>query len=149
LPPGFPWTTIGNKHYWDGGIVSNSPLDQVIERSGAAGKRVIVVDLFAHERPLPTNLMEVIARRDEIVYAERIRRAGAEHALLNDARKLVEGIVSALEPALAARIRELPPYVQLVGAPEEPSITRIVRESMCGEPAGRDYDFSLQSIETH
>ena len=27
LPPGFPWTTIDGKHYWDGGIVSNSPLD--------------------------------------------------------------------------------------------------------------------------
>jgi NTE family protein len=149
LPPGLPWTTIGNKHYWDGGIVSNSPLDQVVERSGAAGKRVIVVDLFTPERPLPQNMMEVLARRDEIVYAERIRRAGFEQALLNDARKLVEGIVSSLEPAVAARIRELPPYVQLVGAPEAPSIIRIVREGTSGEPAGRDYDFSLQSIEAH
>ncbi|HMM72564.1 MAG TPA: patatin-like phospholipase family protein, partial [Rhodocyclaceae bacterium] len=26
LPPGFPWTTIDGRHYWDGGIVSNSPL---------------------------------------------------------------------------------------------------------------------------
>jgi NTE family protein len=149
LPPGFPWTTIGGKHYWDGGIVSNSPLDQVVERSGAAGKRVVVVDLFTPERPLPRNMMEVLARRDEIVYAERIRRAGFEQALLNDARKLVEGIVSSLDPAVAARIRELPPYVQLVGAPEAPSVIRIVREATAGEPAGRDYDFSLQSIEAH
>ena len=39
LPPALPWTTIGDRHYWDGGIVSNSPLDQVVERCGAAGKR--------------------------------------------------------------------------------------------------------------
>ena len=26
LPPGFPWTTINGKHYWDGGIVTNTPL---------------------------------------------------------------------------------------------------------------------------
>jgi predicted acylesterase/phospholipase RssA len=44
LPPGLPWTTIGGRHYWDGGIVSNSPLDHVVERCGAAGKRVIVVE---------------------------------------------------------------------------------------------------------
>ncbi len=37
LPPGFPWTTIGGKHYWDGGLVSNSPLDQVIELGGLTG----------------------------------------------------------------------------------------------------------------
>jgi hypothetical protein len=49
---------------------------------GAAGKRVIVVDLFPHAKLLPSNIVEVLARRDEIVYAARIRRAGAEQALL-------------------------------------------------------------------
>ncbi|HUN94387.1 MAG TPA: FAD-dependent oxidoreductase [Burkholderiaceae bacterium] len=146
LPPGFPWTTIGPKHYWDGGIVSNSPLDQVIERSGAGGKRVVIVDLFPHARPLPSNMIEVVARRDEIVYAERIRRAGAEHDLLRDARKLVGGILSMVDAATAARIRELPPYIELMGTPDTPSIIRIIREGKIGEPAGRDFDFSLPSV---
>jgi NADPH-dependent 2,4-dienoyl-CoA reductase/sulfur reductase-like enzyme/predicted acylesterase/phospholipase RssA len=149
LPPGLPWTTIGSRHYWDGGIVSNSPLEQVTERCGTAGKRVVVVDLFPHERPLPTNLMEVLARRDEIVYAERIRRASSEQALLHDARKLIESVLSTVSEATAARIRQLPPYVQVMGAPQAPSITRIIREGEPGEPAGRDFDFSLPSIEAH
>ncbi|NLD70474.1 MAG: FAD-dependent oxidoreductase [Limnobacter sp.] len=148
LPPGLPWATIGDKHYWDGGIVSNSPLEQVSERCGAAGKHVVVVDLFAHEKPLPANLMEVLTRRDEIVYAERIRRAGAEQALLHDARKLVEGILSVVDEATASRIRQLPHYVQTMGAPDEPAITRIVRESPADEPAGREIDFSLQTIRS-
>jgi NTE family protein len=46
LPPAFPWTTIDGKHYWDGGIVSNSPLEQIVERCGTAGKPHI------HCRPL-------------------------------------------------------------------------------------------------
>jgi len=149
LPPGLPWTTIGNKHYWDGGIVSNSPLDQVVERCGAAGKQVVVVDLFTHDKPLPVNMMEVFARRDEIVYAERIRRAGFERGLLHDARSLIEGILSVVDAATAARIRQLPPYVQVMGAPEAPTITRIVREGAAGEPAARDFDFSLPSILAH
>ena len=75
LPPSFPWTeTINGRHYWDGGIISNSPLELVAERCGAAGKRVYIVDLYSAARPLPKNLMEVSARRDEIVYSERIRR---------------------------------------------------------------------------
>ena len=148
LPPGFPWTTIGDKHYWDGGIVSNSPLDQVIERAGTAGKRVFIVDLFPQAKPLPSNLVEVLARRDEIVYAERMRRAGSEQDALHDARKLVEAILSLLDEPTAARIRQLPPYVQLVGAPDGPAITRIVREGTAREAAGRDFDFSCGSIRT-
>ncbi|MGZ8230700.1 MAG: FAD-dependent oxidoreductase [Burkholderiales bacterium] len=148
LPPGFPWTTVGEKHYWDGGIVSNSPLDQVTERAGAAGKRVIVVDLFAHAKPLPSNIIEVLARRDEIVYSERIRRTGFEDHLLHDARKLVDSVLSLLDQPTAARIRELPLYVQVMGAPEPPTITRIVRQGAPGEPAGRDFDFSRRSIQT-
>ena len=46
LPPGFPWTTIDGKHYWDGGLVSNSPLDQVVELGGLTGKNVYVVNLW-------------------------------------------------------------------------------------------------------
>lgn len=149
LPPGLPWTTIGDKHYWDGGIVSNSPLDQVVERCGAAGKRVVVVDLFASNKPLPVNLMEVLARRDEIVFAERIRRAGVEHGLLRDARKLVEGILSVVDAATAAQIRQLPPYVNVMGAPEAPTITRIVREAAMEQPITGDFDFSLKSIGMH
>jgi NTE family protein len=51
LPPGFPWTTIDGKHYWDGGIISNSPLDLVDERCGTAGKRVFIVDLMRKNGP--------------------------------------------------------------------------------------------------
>ena len=72
LPPGFPWTTIDGKAYWDGGIVSNSPLDLVNERCGPDGKRVFIVDLFSGQSPLPANMMEVLLRRDEIVYSERV-----------------------------------------------------------------------------
>jgi len=147
LPPGLPWTTIAGKHYWDGGIVSNSPLDQVVDRCGAAGKDVFVVDLFPHAKPLPSNIIEVLARRDEIVYAERVRRAGFERDLLHDAQKLVDGILSMVDEATAARIRELPPYVHVMGAPDVPTITRIVREGSAHEPAGRDFDFSLRSIQ--
>src|SRR5262245_27287899 len=73
LPPGFPWTTINGKHYWDGGLLSNSPLDQVVEIGGLTGKNVFIVNLWLEKRALPNSIPEVVARRDEIVFAERIR----------------------------------------------------------------------------
>lgn len=147
LPPGFPWTTIAGKHYWDGGIVSNSPLEQVVERCGASGKHAIVVDLFANSRPLPANMMEVLSRRDEIVYAERVRRDGAAQLLLGDFRKLVLDAVDAMPPAAAEQFKQRPRYIQLMGDDAAMTVTRIVREGAEREPASRDYDFSRPSIE--
>jgi NADPH-dependent 2,4-dienoyl-CoA reductase/sulfur reductase-like enzyme/predicted acylesterase/phospholipase RssA len=63
LPPGFPWTTIDGKHYWDGGLVSNSPLDQVVEIGGLAGKNIYIVNLWLGKRTLPHSIAQVLARR--------------------------------------------------------------------------------------
>lgn len=151
LPPGFPWTTIDGKHYWDGGIMSNSPLEMVIERCGGARKRIFIVDLFPNKKPLPTNLMEVMGRRDEIVYTERIRRDSAEQAVVSDFRKLVEDILAdASTPQQAELIRQWPRYTQLMGDDEANlDILRITREGAEGEPASKDYDFSSTSIRRH
>ncbi|UVW27365.1 FAD-dependent oxidoreductase [Massilia sp. H6] len=149
LPPAFPWTTIGDRHYWDGGIVSNSPLELLLARSGAAGKRIFVVDLFPNNKPLPANLMEVMGRRDEIVYAERIRRDSTEQAMLSDLRKLVSGVLAQVPAQAAARIRAWPAYVQLMGEDTTLDITRLTREVLDGESASKDYDFSRTSIKLH
>lgn len=149
LPPALPWTTIDGRHYWDGGIVSNSPLDQVIERCGVAGKRIFVVDLFPAARPLPRNLMEVALRRDEIAYAERVHRTCAEQATLSDFRKLVDEIVGQLDPETAEKVRQRPRYTELMSPLAHLEVTRIVRPVEGDESASRDFDFSLASIRAN
>ena len=146
LPPGFPWTTIDGRHYWDGGIISNSPLDLVIDRCGPSGKRVFVVDLFAGTKPLPTNLIEVLARRDEILYAERIRNDVDTQELVSDFRALVEEILCEVGAETANRLRSQPRYIELMGMTAPSTITRITREGAAGEPSSRDYDFSRTAV---
>jgi NTE family protein len=147
LPPGFPWTTIDGNHYWDGGIVSNSPLEDVIERCGAAGKRVFIVDLFPKKKGLPTNIVEVMFRRDEIVYSERVRNDVRTRNLRRDFRRLVEEILVDLPPDRLIQITQRPRYIQLMGEIAPTTITRITREMEEGEPLSKDYDFSTLSIE--
>ena len=149
LPPGFPWTTIDGRHYWDGGIVSNSPLEDVMERSGAAGKRAFIVDLFPGKKELPDNVVEVMFRRDEIVYSERIRNDVRTRNLLHDFRRLVEEILSDVPPERLIQIKQRPRYIQLMGDIAPTIITRIVREMAENEPLSKDYDFSTLSIEQH
>jgi predicted acylesterase/phospholipase RssA len=85
-------TTIEGKHYWDGGLVSNSPLDQVIEVTGLTDKTVYIVNLWLDQRTLPQSIPEVLARRDEIFFAEKIRRNIRTRAYIDDYRQLVEEI---------------------------------------------------------
>jgi NADPH-dependent 2,4-dienoyl-CoA reductase/sulfur reductase-like enzyme/predicted acylesterase/phospholipase RssA len=149
LPPGFPWTEIEGKSYWDGGVISNSPLDIVIDRCGPDGKRVYIVDLFAGQRPLPSNMMEVMARRDEIVYSERVRSDLRFRELSGAYRELVERILELVDPAIQAKIRQRPLYIELMGDGAATSITRFVRHGRDGESSSRDYDFSDISIRAN
>jgi NTE family protein len=149
LPPGFPWTTINGRHYWDGGIVSNSPLEDVIERCGAAGKRVFIVDLFPGRKELPANIVEVMFRRDEIVYSERIRNDERTRNLMHDFRRLVDDILFDVSPEKLMQIKQRPRYIQLMGDIAPTIITRVVREMAEDEPLSKDYDFSALSIEQH
>ena len=146
LPPGFPWTMIDGKAYWDGGIISNSPLDIVVDRCGPDGKRVFIVDLFAGQRPLPTNMMEVMARRDEIVYSERVRSDLRYRETVRAYRLLVERLLNFVDPAELAKIKQRPLFIELMGDGVATTITRFIRAGTAGEPSSRDYDFSDAAI---
>ena len=149
LPPGFPWTEIDGKAYWDGGVISNSPLDIVLDRCGPDGKRVYIVDLFVGQRPRPTNMMEVMARRDEIIYSERVRSDLRLREVSGAYRELVDRILELVNPATQAKIRQRPRYIELMGGGAATSITRFVRRGRDGEPSSRDYDFSDISIRAN
>ncbi len=149
LPPGFPWTEIDGKAYWDGGVISNSPLDIVLDRCGPDGKRVFIVDLFAGQRPLPSNMMEVMMRRDEIVYSERLRSDLRLREVSSGYRMLLERILDLADPAIQEKIRQRPLYIELMGDGAATSITRFVRRGRDGEPSSRDYDFSDISIRAN
>jgi NADPH-dependent 2,4-dienoyl-CoA reductase/sulfur reductase-like enzyme/predicted acylesterase/phospholipase RssA len=149
LPPGFSWTTIEGRHYWDGGLVSNSPLDQVVEVGGLTGKNVFVVNLWADKRALPRTIPEVLARRDEIVFAEKIRRNIRNWEYIDNYRKLVEEVMGSLDPKTAEQISKRPRYIETVGEACPMSVTRITREPVEDESVSRDYEFSRKSIEQH
>jgi predicted acylesterase/phospholipase RssA len=149
LPPGFPWTVIDGQPYWDGGIISNSPLDLVTDLCGLAGIRVFIVDLFLGQRALPSNMMEVLARRDEIVYSERIRSDLHYRETVNAYRSLIDDIAGRLAPEEREKIEQRPTYIQLMGDGQPISVVRLVRPAREGEQASRDYDFSDIAIQAH
>jgi NTE family protein len=73
LPPGFPAVEIEGEHYWDGGLVSNTPLQWLVESRPHRDTLAFQVDLWSARGELPRTLAEVSTRQKEIQYSSRTR----------------------------------------------------------------------------
>ena len=64
---------IDGEHYWDGGVVSNTPLAQVVGAENMRDTLAFQVDLWPARGGLPTSLEEVAERQKDIQYSSRTR----------------------------------------------------------------------------
>lgn len=95
LPPGFPGIEIDGDLYWDGGAVSNSPIEGVFHTKPHKKTLVFMIDLF---NPLsvraPQNLQEVEWVGKNLLYASRtshqLRQYSERHNLKNGAYNLLK-----------------------------------------------------------
>src|SRR5215475_14553368 len=77
LPPGFPATEIDGEYYWDGGLVSNTPLQWVLDSRPRRDTLAFQVDLWPAQGELPRNLADIDVRQKEIRFSSR-SRAGTD-----------------------------------------------------------------------
>jgi NTE family protein len=69
---GIRWTEKGGKYLWDGALLSNTPLREVIELSPKNDKRMYIVNLFpAVQEELPQNLLDSWHRARDIMYTDK------------------------------------------------------------------------------
>jgi predicted acylesterase/phospholipase RssA len=116
LPPPFPWTTIGNRLYWDGGIVDNTPLGDVIDAftpGEEVDRLLIAMNLYPLRGRVPENLADVEDRVHELQLGNRMRQ---DRQIARRINALVETIeeFAALHPPkdpwLQARLDEARRY---------------------------------------
>jgi NTE family protein len=86
LPPGFPPVEIDGECYWDGGLVSNTPLQYVLEYIPRRSRLTFQVDLFDGCGSRPTNLDEVGEREKDIRYASKTRAITDLFRMIHDVR---------------------------------------------------------------
>lgn len=148
LPPGFPPVLINGQYYWDGGLVSNTPLDYVMEYSDPEGDLCIFqVDVFSARGQLPKSIMDINEREKDIRFSSRTRfnsdHVRALHELRFEARKLLETLPEQLAGTEHAR--------RLARISREAAVTiaHIIRRDAGYETGSKDYEFSRQSVEEH
>ncbi len=147
LPPGFPPVEIDGEFYWDGGLVSNTPLQYVLDQPGRRERLVFQVDLFAARGAMPATLGEANEREKDIRYSSRTRLNTTfelrRQATLQAAKRLVA--------KLPASLRDDPDAKALAALPAEAavSVVHLIYRSKHYESQSKDYEFSRTSMLEH
>src|SRR5271170_2109194 len=89
LPPGLPAIEIEGEHYWDGGLVSNTPLQWVVDSEPRRDTLTFQVDLWSARGQFPRNILEVMTREKEIRYSSRTRAGTDQFKYVQKLRRAV------------------------------------------------------------
>ncbi len=148
LPPGFPAARIDGRWYWDGGLVSNTPLEHVVDRlEGDGSVTIFQVDLFSARGPFPRTHAEVEERIKDIRFSSRTR------AITNKIAAQVElhARIRALAERLPAAQRSDPEVERLLADTRDPAITlvHLIYRQKPWFTQRKDYEFSRSTINEH
>ncbi|MDU6804593.1 MAG: DUF3734 domain-containing protein, partial [Bradyrhizobium sp.] len=147
LPPGFPAVEIEGEHYWDGGLVSNTPLQWVIEWGAPQDTLAFQVDLWSARGQIPSNMAEVVTRHKEIQYSSRTRASTDQFKRVQRLRRALTDLLGRLPDDLSKH-----EDVQLLSTAVSRNVYNIVHliyRTRTHEGHSKDYEFSRLSMQDH
>jgi NTE family protein len=147
LPPGFPPVEIEGEYYWDGGLVSNTPLQWVVDGQPRRDTLVFQVDLWDARGDVPRTMAQVLTRHKEIVYSSRTRANSDRVRQLQQMRNTL----AILLERLPAQLRTGPEFEILNSASIRKvyNLVHLIYRAQGYEGDSKDYEFSRVSMHTH
>jgi NTE family protein len=147
LPPGFGATEIDGELYWDGGLVSNTPLQWVLDSVPWRDTLAFQVDLWSAKGPFPRDLVDVAQRQKEIQYSSRTRLNTDYVRSMQKIRHAVAALLEKLPP----KLRDDPAAKALRPLAESKrfNIVHLIYRSKHYENLSKDYEFSRWSMREH
>jgi NTE family protein len=147
LPPGFPATEIDGEYYWDGGIVSNTPLQWVLDSKPRQDTLAFQVDLWSAVGEVPRDFTAAAVREKEIRFSSRTRAMTDQY---KNAQKLRIAFAELLKQ-IPDDLRKRPEARLLAEQADEKvcNIVHLIYRSKTYEGISMDYEFSRRTMEEH
>jgi NTE family protein len=144
LPPGFPAVEIEGEQYWDGGLVSNTPLQWIAMTQRPPDALVFQVDLWSARGEFPRNLAEVATRQKEIQYSSRTRAFTDHFKHINKLRNMLAMLLEELPEEMKQKeeVKFLSSAVERHAA----NIVQLIYRPKGYEGDSKDYEFSRRSM---
>jgi NTE family protein len=147
LPPGFPATEVDGEYYWDGGLVSNTPLQWVLNSQPGKDTLAFQIDLWSARGPLPHDLTEVEVRYKDIVYSSRTRAATDQYKQVQKLRIAIANLMKQLPDEL--RNSEDAKRLQQEADEKVCNIVHLIYRARSYEGIAKDFLFSRRMMEEH
>ncbi|RZF63315.1 patatin-like phospholipase family protein [Sphingomonas populi] len=146
LPPGLPPVEIDGRLWWDGGLVSNTPLSHVLDNQ-TTDLLAFQVDLFSSVADRPRTIMDVMAREKEIRFSSRTRQVSDILLRIRKDRELARKVLA----KLPAEFAKDPDVIALADRSREDAVNlvQLIYRANAWEGGSRDYEFSARTMEEH
>ncbi|HVX36923.1 MAG TPA: patatin-like phospholipase family protein [Hyphomicrobium sp.] len=148
LPPGFPPIQIDGKLYWDGGIVSNTPLQYILDGGlPRVDMCIFQIDLFSARGTIPKTLFDVQTREKEIRYSSRTRLNTDYFKVLQNLRRAVRR----LDGVLPEEIKSGFDWKLLSNFSCNAAVTivHLIHRRAAYSTQSNDYEFSRYTVNEH
>ncbi len=148
LPPSFPAVEIDGEYYWDGGIVSNTPLNDVLFTQDEAKDQLIFqVDLWDAKGALPENLLEIDERLKDIQYSSKTRMVTEMMRQKHTYTHLIKELLKLIpkDAQSAACIKDAKALTD-VGVK---NVIHLIYRKKAYERGHKDYEFSRSTMQEH
>jgi NTE family protein len=144
LPPAFPAVRIDGELYWDGGILSNTPVEIVFDDEPRKSGTVFAVHLWNPHGPEPESIWQVLNRQKDLTYSSRAAQNIKRQRQLHRLRHVVTEIAKLVPDGAdtAERLAELRGY----GCETRMHVVRLLAPVLDTEDHSKDIDFSPNGI---
>ncbi|WP_028311196.1 DUF3734 domain-containing protein [Derxia gummosa] len=148
LPPAFPAVEIDGEYYWDGGLVSNTPLSEVLGARPRRDTLAFQVDLWSAIGVLPDSVFDVQERVKDIQYSSRTRMVTNLFANEQHYRRILREVIERLpegscdNDAWCRQAREL-------ACGKRYGVIHLIYQGKEWEGLSKDYEFGPLTMRDH
>jgi NTE family protein len=144
LPPAFPAIRIDGELYWDGGILSNTPVEAIFDDYPRRSSLVFAVHIWNPSGSEPETIWQVLNRQKDIQYSSR----ALTHIMRQKQLHRLRHVVTELVKRMPEQLRQDPEVQDLAGygCLTRMHVVRLLAPALEGEDHTKDIDFSPAGI---
>jgi len=144
LPPAFPPIRIDGELYWDGGILSNTPVEAVFDDNPRRSALVFAVHVWNPNGPEPRTMADIANRQKDVQYSSRAHSHIMRQQQIHRLRHIVAELAARLpeEERAKPEVREFAGY----GCLTQMHVVRLLAPNLETEDQYKDIDFSPAGI---
>ena len=147
LPPGFPAVEVDGEFYWDGGLVSNTPLSFVLGASPRRDALIFQIDLWSAVGALPKDLLQVAVRQKDIQFSSRTRMVTSTLHEEQNLRRLLHEVLALVPPER----RDQSSYQRAaqLACTARRNVIHLIYHDKPYESYAKDYQFGMLTMDEH